>query len=419
MAAEAAARPCTSTLRSSVDCAVNLCLFLEARGGANWHKSTWEVPGGGAMFRMLKLSAFGRPATRWFSQVAPDAPGLHPRYRWSARALRWGSLLAGVPLPSPRLVPLEDPLPIARWMTDVLRAGGTPYLGTFPSSAVRLCEAALEAGLDLQGVQLLASGEPFTETRRAIIRRAGAEPLHRYGSIESGPVGYGCLQPEAADDVHLLRDLHAVVQPAADAWRANLPPEALLISSLRASAPFVMLNVSMGDQARMVSRSCGCALERLGWATHLHTIRSFEKLTAGGMTFLDTDIVRVLDDILPACFGGGPTDYQLLEEEADDGRPRLRLLVHPTVGSVDPDVVADVFLSAIGSGCGAERVMELQWRGAGLLRVERKPPVVTAGGKILHVHSRAGGQKCTITSSFGGDQEVSSGLASATSREHE
>jgi hypothetical protein len=57
----------------------------------------------------------------------------------------------------------------------------------------------------------------------------------------------------------------------------------------------------------------------LGWTTHLRDIRSQEKLTAGGMTFLDTDLIRVLEEVLPARFGGAPTDYQLVEEEAEEG----------------------------------------------------------------------------------------------------
>jgi hypothetical protein len=31
--------------------------------------------------------------------------------------------------------------------------------------------------------------------------------------------------------------------------------------------------------------------------------------------------------------------------------------------------------------------MSLVWRDAGLLRVERRPPVATATGKVLHLHS--------------------------------
>ena len=133
------------------------------------------------------------------------------------------------------------------------------------------------------------------------------------------------------------------------------------MSSLRASAPLVLINVSLGDQAT-ARAPCGCPLGALGWTTHLATIRSHEKLTAGGMTFLDTDLIRVLEEVLPARFGGAPTDYQLVEEEAADGRPRLRLLVHPARRPGRSGTLVDAFLSAIGAGPGGERVMELQWR---------------------------------------------------------
>ena len=65
------------------------------------------------------------------------------------------------------------------------------------------------------------------------------------------------------------------------------------------------------------SRTGGAGVPWRRWAgrRHLHTIRSFEKLTAGGMTFVDTDVVRVLEEVLPRRFGGGPIDYQLIEDE--------------------------------------------------------------------------------------------------------
>jgi hypothetical protein len=48
---------------------------------------------------------------------------------------------------------------------------------------------------------------------------------------------------------------------------------------------------------------------RGGWTRHLHTVRSFEKLTVGGMNLLDLDLIGILDEMLPARFGGGPTHY--------------------------------------------------------------------------------------------------------------
>jgi hypothetical protein len=115
------------------------------------------------------------------------------------------------------------------------------------------------------------------------------------------------------------------------------------------------------------------------------------------MTFLDSDLIHVLEAELPARFGGRPTDYQLLEEEAGDGLPRLRLLVLPGVGSLDRAAVADAFLDAIGSGSGARRVMALQYRQGGLLRVERRPPLSTRAGKILHLHQARRVASCTAS----------------------
>ena len=189
--------------------------------------------------------------------------------------------------------------------------------------------------------------------------------------------------------MHVLDDLHAVIQ-CDSAAPADLPPGALLLSSLRPTARLILLNVSTGDVAEMNRRACGCALERLGWKTHLHTIRSFEKLTAGGMTFLGTNVVRVLEEVLPSRFGGSALDYQLIEEEGANGRPRLRLVVGAQIGPVDPRAVADVFLDAIGSGSGVEHVMELVWRDAGFLQVERGAIQTTAAGKVLHLHSNRG-----------------------------
>jgi hypothetical protein len=90
--------------------------------------------------------------------------------------------------------------------------------------------------------------------------------------------------------------------------------------------------------------------------------------------------------VLPTRFGGGPTDYQLVEDVGRDGRPRLRLLVDPEVGPVDAQSVAAAFLSAIGPGSGVERVMGLLWEEARVLEVERRPPLRTPAGKILHLH---------------------------------
>jgi hypothetical protein len=365
----------------------NTCLVVHARGGATWHKGHWTVPGGGALNMVLTYATFGRLPTAWFSQLEPDSATIPARYRWSARLVCQWSRLIGCPIPSPRHVPLEDPAPILRWMTEVLRSGEVPLLQTFTSSAVRVCQAAREAGVELRGAQFTLGGEPVTAARLAILREVGAVGYTHYGAAETGSaLSLGCLDPVQPDDSHLTDDLHAFVQPGQASPSRDLSPRALLITSLRMRAPLVFLNVSLGDEAIVDRRTCGCRLEEHGWRTHVHTIRSFEKLTAGGMTFLDVDAIRVLEEVLPARFGGSPADYQLVEEERPDGRSRLLLLVHPAVGAADGRLIADVFLEALGRGEEAKHVMAHAWRQAGLLEVERRPPIVTGAGKILHLH---------------------------------
>jgi hypothetical protein len=368
------------------DRAVNRRIQMEARGGVDWVHAMWGVPGGQTMINVLEFSAIGAPPERWFAAVDPGAPGLHPRYRWSARALRWGGWLSGVPLPALEYVPPDALLRIARWMIDVLRRGRVPHVFAYTSAAVRLCLAAREAGLDIRGARFSVGSEPITDARREAIREVGAQLTCGFSTIEAGRVGYGCLAPEQTDELHLLDDMLALILAGEEGAPRGLPPRALLVSSLLPTAPMVLLNVSLGDQAVVGPRACGCAMEAAGWTTHLHTIRSFEKLTLGGMAFLDRDVVRVLEEVLPRRFGGGPTDYQLVEDESEGGRPVLRLLVHPDVGPLDTAAVADAFLEAIGVGSGAERIMALDWRQAGLPRVERRAPLVTAAGKILHLH---------------------------------
>jgi hypothetical protein len=371
-------------LRFVRDCAINACLFLDARGGADWVKADWEGPGGGATFRLLKFSSFGAPVAAWFTRNPRGS--LRQPNELNAEFVRLGGRLAGVPFPRSEWVPHESPLPIAQWMNGVLRSGRTPHLYGFVSSVVRLCQAAVEAGIALGDAEFTLIGEPVTAARLATVRQSGANGVPRYGSIEAGPIGYGCLQPEAPDEVHLLQDRVALIQAGTD-HTSGMPPDAMLLTLLDPSAPFIFLNVSMGDQAEFVRRACGCPLEEWSRGPHLHTILSYEKLTAAGMTLLDTDIVRVLEEMLPARFGGVPTHYQLLEEEGADGQPRLALVVHPVVGVLDDGEVIRAFRSGLDASGGV-------WDTPGFLRVERRPPIATASGKILHLHlwRRSSGQ---------------------------
>ena len=364
------------------DLAVNECLHVAARGGLGWIPARWTVP---TVPFTLVSAASGAPPVKSFSPIDPVS--LDRRRGFSMRLLGWAGRLAGVPIPAPEHAPPEDPSLILAWLRQVRQSGSTAYLTAYTSSVVRLCQAAIDTRVDIAGTQVLAVGEPLTATRLAVMRSAGVGVISNYTSMDTGIIGNGCGAPLAPDEVHLFHDFLAMIQPSRSSDVSSLPSDALLVSSLRATAPVTLLNVSLGDRAVMGVRQCECPLERLGWTMHLHGVRSFEKLTASGMTFLDTDVIRILEQVLPARFGGSPTDYQLLEEEGGDGRSILRLLVHPKVGPVDGEAVAETFLAAVGDGSAATKIMGSVWRDAKLLRVERQPPLVTASGKILHVHA--------------------------------
>lgn len=373
------ATPVPLNLAGIRDHAVNMALAIDARGGMAWRKAIWELSGIGPL---LWYASFGGPVERWFTKVGAQTGGVSAAHHRRLSAVTWAGRLSGRSLPAPRHVSPHAPLPIAEWMARVLAEGDVPHLWTSTSSAVRLCQAASEAGISLRGAQFTVTGEPVTEARLAVIRSTGAEALPDYGSADSGgSVTCACLAPDAPDAVHVFSDLNTLVQ----ADREPFPEGALLLTTLRPTAPFVFINVSMGDCAALDTRSCGCPVERLGWRMRLSHIRSFEKLTLGGMSFLDSDVARVLDEDLPRAFGGEPTDYQVAEAGHDEGRPRLQLLVHPRVGPVDEAGLARIFLDSLGRVSHSDNMMASRLRDENMLEVCREAPHMTSTGKILHL----------------------------------
>lgn len=368
---------------------LSLCLLREAIGTPEWRYASWAPPGSIAIMRILGSVLVGAVPSRWFSQIDPASAGLHARYRWSVHCLRLGALSAGVVLPRPESIRLADPMPIVRWMAATLADAGIPCVSTTSSCAVRICQTALTAGIDLTGARLVLGGEPITSARLATIQRVGAVGLPSYRTMDLGRIGQACPAGQRPDDMHLMDDLFGVVRAGeADRDRLGLIPGTLFFTPLRAFAPFVLINASLGDQAEVVPARCGCALQQAGWIRQIHSVRSAEKLSAGGISLLDSQVTRALEEILPDRFGGGALDYQLVESLEASGRAALRLLVHPRLGRLDERALVETFLTAVG-GTGADRVRDLQLRQGGMLVVERAVPRPTVAGKVLHLHREA------------------------------
>jgi len=117
--------------------------------------------------------------------------------------------------------------------------------------------------------------------------------------------------------------------------------------------------------------------------THLSDVRSFEKLTGEGMTFVRSNLIRILDEVLPDRFGGTSADFQLVEYEAPDGLARLALRVAPSIGVVDETELRTPLFHALAQDGDLERYMSSFWQRAQTLVIERKARIVTRAGKIL------------------------------------
>jgi hypothetical protein len=107
------------------------------------------------------------------------------------------------------------------------------------------------------------------------------------------------------------------------------------------------------------------------------------------MHFVGTELLSLLEEVLPQWFGGSATDYQLLEEEIE-GLPNVSLVVSPSVGEIDEAQVVRVALETLGSARGADKMAGL-WRHADTLRVVRRGPYAMRAAKVLPLHVAPGG----------------------------
>jgi hypothetical protein len=366
-------------------------IFDEAFGLTHAPAAIWvpAPPGYGGLWNVLAHARRGKRIERWFSHspVNRSPAGLRDRLVTRTTALAGGWWGPGIPMPEH--VPADDPGPVARWLADLARAGAPALLVTYPSSAVRVCGAASNLGLDISGTFFMVGGEPLTSDKVAAVAAVGARVVCNYSMVELGMVGSPCAAPVAADDVHLLDFRVGVVQRSLAVGGDGSQVGAMFLTSLLPTAPKLMLNIDSGDYGVIDERDCGCPFAQLGLTRHLRDIRSHEKLTTEGVTFLGSDVVDLVERTLPQRFGGQPGDYQLVDRQGAEP-PRVDVVVSPRVGDVDGAEVIEAVLAHLGSKSGAQRMMAGVWRSGGTLDVVRRQPQVTSGGKVLALHVAPG-----------------------------
>jgi hypothetical protein len=185
--------------------------------------------------------------------------------------------------------------------------------------------------------------------------------------------------------MHLISDKLAVLPRDRSFGESGPTVQALYYTNLLTSAPKLMINVESGDYATLEERNCGCLFDTLGLKTHVRGVRSYEKLTSEGVTFLGSALYELLEHVLPSRFGGSPLDFQLVEEE-EQGLPRITLVVSPRLGELDDAAVVTVLLDALAAIKPGGDLMADQWRQGGTLRVARHEPYATIGSKVLPLH---------------------------------
>lgn len=356
-------------------------LFLEAFKLADRPMGLWRPvpPGLAGLHIVLRHAKLGKKAERWFS---------HNIVNWTQLNFVlaiYGNRLLGASLPLPEHVPLGQSARVAEWLATKRRQGMPALLDTNASSAVRVCQAALEGRLDISGTFFSVGGEPFTPAKARIVAQTGSTAVAPYTMNEVERIALPCAMPVDLDDGHVAADKLAVIQREKRVGTDGPVVKTLLLTTLMPVTPKLMFNVETDDYAILEDRDCGCLLQRLGLRTHLRQIRSYDKLTSEGMTFLGSRVLTLVEEILPARFGGYPTDYQFVEEE-EDGLPRISIVVSPRVGPVDAEQLVSAVLSFLGSGHKARSMAAERWREAETLRVVRREPHATVTAKILPLH---------------------------------
>jgi hypothetical protein len=231
----------------------------------------------------------------------------------------------------------------------------------------------------------------LTAQKKKEIESAEAIAVPVYGISEAGVIaaGGGGNHPES-DHCYLFKDTTAIITHKHHVQHSDITVDSFLFTTLLYESPKLLLNVGMGDYGKVYVKLDDSPFGSIGFDTHVGDIRSYEKLTGEGVTFVDTDFISIIEKKLPERFGGQSTDYQLVEEEDEKGLNRLKLIISPRLGAIDENIVVGAFLKMLKHSdhspeSWAQSGTEM-WAQARTVRLVRGFPLSTASGKILPFH---------------------------------
>ncbi|MFC1561215.1 hypothetical protein ACFL4V_01935 [Candidatus Latescibacterota bacterium] len=375
-------------LEHLADRAPNLMLAYDAHGLLGVPIAVWRgiLPDGSGINGILRDVCIGNVPRKWFTPIVSRDFRPTLKYRLANQYIVSIGRLLGIPIPWPEPVSLDKAVVVARWAAETLRVERACSIRTSPSLALRVCLAAREEGLDLTGAVFSCGGEPLTPAKVREISRTGARCVSSYYFAEVGPVGMSCTRPADCNDQHFFKDRLALIQHPRQVSGSEITVQTFYFTTLLPTATKLMLNVEIDDYGVIENRSCGCPLEDYGFTEHIRHIRSFSKLTGEGVTLVGSEMIRILEEVLPAHFGGSPLDYQLFEEEDDAGFTKLSLLVSPKIKISDETMVINTVLEALGKSSVSADLARALWSQAETFRIKRMEPVWTARGKLMPLH---------------------------------
>ena len=364
--------------------AVQFMLAFNAHGVLNLPTLIWRgmLPDPSALNHLLWGARMGHVPEKWFSPTHSRQFSKSLKNRLATEYIVLAGRFFGFPIPYPEQLNFAQAARVARWAAEKVKSHGGCKIHTLVSTSLRVAVAARQEGLDLTRAVFVTGGEPITAAKLRGISRSGARLVPFYGFWEGGCVGVGCCRPGYVDDMHFLKDALALVQHPRKLPAVEIQVDAFYFTTLLPAAPKLLLNVESDDFGIFEARSCGCPLEEYGFTQHLRHIRSFSKLTGDGVTLIGSQMIRIMEEVLPARFGGSPLDYQLVEEEDDSGFTRLSIVVDPKIEIARERDVIESVLNALEQ-IADDKMPRIMWSQAEKLRVKRINPILTDRGKMI------------------------------------
>ena len=363
--------------------AKHLMLGYEMHGVRNVPTAVWRgiMPDTSGVGNILRLAHMGQTMERWFTPVRSSEANMGWYYSMLTYLMVFMTRFHGHRFPFPEYAPLDDPTLIIEWAIDAVERAGACLLRVHVSKAVRMSLVAQERGLSLQGVTFYGAGEPPTPAKVRAIEASGAKYVPQFSFSEGGNIATACGHPADENDLHFMSNQMALIQKPVAVMGQTVG--AICLTSLLPSGPKMLINAYSDDFGIVEERDCGCLLDQIGLKHHVLKLRSYQKLTGEGVTLIGSDMVHILEEVLPAQFGGGPLDYQLVEEQQSNSLTKLVLYVSPEVHVKDENTLATAFLEAMRESMASARLAQVEYRQGDTIAIRRQAPILHQPGQAF------------------------------------